>query len=392
MPVLIGGMGLGAEVGYWYLVQRKLQHAADLAAYAAAVRLAEEDEQETLERVAGYIAAESGFTVAIGTIAVNNPPLSGPNVGDEEMVEVILTEGHPRFFSALFGSEPVEVQGRAVAAISIPKICVLALSPTASNALHAQGSSSMEFQGCSIASNSTSNSSLRTEGNPTVRADCVYGSGDYRRNGPGSITTTVCESIETQHEPFPDPYVDVTFPSAAGPCVAGNVSGGTVTTSGTLANGVGFKRFCSLTLSGSVSFEPGIYIVDGNITNDGSGTVSGAGVTFAVSGNVTLSSSMAINLTAPQSGPYRGMIFFGDRDATVETHTITGSTSSTYQGAVYFPTGNLTFTGSSSVTNGCTQIIARTIFFTGSSEIRGSCGGSGTRTIAAPGGSKSLVE
>jgi len=27
--VLIGGMGLGAEVGYWYLTERKLQHAAD---------------------------------------------------------------------------------------------------------------------------------------------------------------------------------------------------------------------------------------------------------------------------------------------------------------------------------------------------------------------------
>ena len=26
-PVLIGGMGLGAEVGYWYVTQRRLQHA-----------------------------------------------------------------------------------------------------------------------------------------------------------------------------------------------------------------------------------------------------------------------------------------------------------------------------------------------------------------------------
>ena len=38
-PVLVGGMALGAEAGYWYLSQRKLQQASDLAAYAAAVQL-----------------------------------------------------------------------------------------------------------------------------------------------------------------------------------------------------------------------------------------------------------------------------------------------------------------------------------------------------------------
>jgi Putative Flp pilus-assembly TadE/G-like len=29
-PILVGGMGLGAETGYWYVTQRKLQHAVDV--------------------------------------------------------------------------------------------------------------------------------------------------------------------------------------------------------------------------------------------------------------------------------------------------------------------------------------------------------------------------
>ena len=37
-PVLIGAMGLGGEAGYWYLTQRKVQNAADVAAHAAALR------------------------------------------------------------------------------------------------------------------------------------------------------------------------------------------------------------------------------------------------------------------------------------------------------------------------------------------------------------------
>src|SRR5919107_4509602 len=36
MPALIGVAGLGAEVSYWYLVQRSMQNAADSAVIAAA--------------------------------------------------------------------------------------------------------------------------------------------------------------------------------------------------------------------------------------------------------------------------------------------------------------------------------------------------------------------
>ena len=32
-PAFVGGLGLGAEVGYWYFGQRKVQNSADVAAY-----------------------------------------------------------------------------------------------------------------------------------------------------------------------------------------------------------------------------------------------------------------------------------------------------------------------------------------------------------------------
>ena len=34
MPIFAGGLGFGAEAGLWYFNQRKLQNAADIAAYA----------------------------------------------------------------------------------------------------------------------------------------------------------------------------------------------------------------------------------------------------------------------------------------------------------------------------------------------------------------------
>ncbi len=78
-PVLIGGMGLGAEVGYWYLTERKLQHAADVSAFGAAVRLSKGDADKKLDEIALNIAKESGFDGTKGKIEVHHPPASGPN-------------------------------------------------------------------------------------------------------------------------------------------------------------------------------------------------------------------------------------------------------------------------------------------------------------------------
>ncbi|MHA1158841.1 MAG: pilus assembly protein TadG-related protein, partial [Alphaproteobacteria bacterium] len=43
LPVVIGGMVLGAEVGLWYQTQRQLQHAADTAAHGAGIRMRQGD-------------------------------------------------------------------------------------------------------------------------------------------------------------------------------------------------------------------------------------------------------------------------------------------------------------------------------------------------------------
>ncbi|MCB1970609.1 MAG: pilus assembly protein [Geminicoccaceae bacterium] len=55
-PVLVGVLGLGTEVGYWYKVQADMQRAVDLATHAGAVELAESgDEDKAIQ--AAYSAA-----------------------------------------------------------------------------------------------------------------------------------------------------------------------------------------------------------------------------------------------------------------------------------------------------------------------------------------------
>jgi Flp pilus assembly protein TadG len=89
-PVVIGGMGLGAETGYWYLKQRNLQNAADLSAHVAGVRKGVGDSKTKIDSAALAIAKAAGLTPTSGKLTVNTPPASGSNSGDGNSIEVVV--------------------------------------------------------------------------------------------------------------------------------------------------------------------------------------------------------------------------------------------------------------------------------------------------------------
>src|SRR5262249_13050961 len=64
-PVLLGAMGLGTEVAYWYWHQRAMQNAADAAAIAAAMNGGTNYATE-----AKAVAAQYGFSNGSGSIVV----------------------------------------------------------------------------------------------------------------------------------------------------------------------------------------------------------------------------------------------------------------------------------------------------------------------------------
>ena len=118
LPVVLGGMGLGTEVGYWYFNQRKVQNAADMAAYAGAVELRAGRSRSSIDTAATDAAEETGYAADRGTIVLNTPPSAGTYAGDANAVEVTVEENMPRMFTALFAEGTVDVSGRAVARIS----------------------------------------------------------------------------------------------------------------------------------------------------------------------------------------------------------------------------------------------------------------------------------
>ena len=405
MPVLVGGMGLGAESGYRYHNQRLLQHAADFAAHAGAVRKYKGDEKADIDTAATHVAVSSDYDDSVGTITVNIPPASGAFTGDPSAVEVILTETRPRLFSAIFSKEPVLIGARAVAAANGPAqpACILALSETAPAAVEVTGSTSVNLVGCSVASNSTATNSFNMKGmGGSLTADCVQSSGGS--NTTTNLTLTECDQVLNNAPPVADPYYWVQEPpDTIDPCPNTNGKGkgsgrgnkdfdyvASVDWNHPSGEVVKVMRFCNgLKAQGDITFEPGIYIIDsGDFTANATAKLTSKelagteGVTFFLTNGaeVKFNGTATLDLQAPESGPTSGILFFGDRSDSVD-HKILGNAGSELTGAIYMPAAHVQFTGNSKTASGCTQVIANTITLTGNSALAIDCDDDGTEEI-----------
>jgi hypothetical protein len=390
-PVVIGGLGLWVETGYWYFMQRQAQHIADVTAYSAGARLRAGDDLQAIRLAAQHVAVASGLDLERADLDVNIPPRSGSLAGAFDALEVVVGTRHPRWFTALFASGDVAVEGRAVIRIEGDEIaCLLALSRTAARAISITGSTSLSLRNCDVVSNSSALDGIYQTSSLT--AYCGYSVGGVVSTGPLSLSG--CEALRSNAAAVRDPYASIPQPVNSGPCYDLNSHPTTVTTiTPNHAHPIGIPsaRFCNgLDFKGSLNLMPGLYILDGGTTRFSGGTVrsastpkvSGSGVTFLLLNGARLdfSGNVQLELTAPTTGPMSGILFFGSRTTTV-SHTLNGAVGSFLGGAVYLPAADITYSGRSMTVNGCTQIIANTITLTGSSQLSSDCAIAGTRPL-----------
>jgi hypothetical protein len=227
-------------------------------------------------------------------------------------------------------------------------------------------------------------------GSASLTTGCVYAVGEYTESGSANLSLKVCDEVTENWRQIGDPYLYLPEPQANAPCQSGSIGKSNKATKVaapalTDANGIRYTRYCSLDLKGDVTFPAGLYIVDGDFSMSGNGSLSGEGVTFFIGGAVRFTGNIDIALSPPTAGVYAGILFFGDREAADVDHKLTGNSTSVIQGAIYFPAGDLEFTGSSALTNGCTQIVANTIRFTGSSGLKAQCENTGLTDIFVDG-------
>ncbi|RWM10624.1 MAG: hypothetical protein EOR72_24375 [Mesorhizobium sp.] len=373
LPVVVGGAGLGVETSYWYYSSLKLQAIADAAAYAGALEKVQGSDTAAITAAATTSAASNGL--GGGTIVVNTPPTSGPNTA-KKAVEVILNQNLDRLFTSIFTQTKVPERARAVALITdASKACVLALNPSASQAALFSGSTSVKLAGCSVMSDSIANDSIKVQGSAGLQADCLITAGGVSLSNP---VTTVCKSPITQALPASDPFVSLPAPAASNPCQ--NINSGKSTQ--TIQPGT----YCSgMNLNGNVTLSPGVYVVQGNLKINAGAVIQGSGVTIFMAGSntVSMNGNATVTLSAPTSGTYSGVLFYGDRTGTAAQSTFNGTATSLLTGAIYFPKQQVNYLGNFSGVNGCTQVVADTIQWSGNSTINQDCSSLGMKDIPA---------
>lgn len=369
LPAIVGFSGLGIDAATWYNAKHRLQSATDYAALAGAVDKSASGGTLLASHVHAVLTGNGVNVGRLSELTINTPPASGAYTGDNDAVEIIATEQAMAVFSSLIVQETPVVRARSVARVDGAGLsCVLALNPSLANAVTFGGASSTLLTGCGIATNSSHNRSISTTGAATINATSIYTAGDV--SGNGFSTTT---GIRTHQAPLDDPYGDVEVPAFSG-CTANNlaISGTATLQPGVYCGGIDFNS------GANVWLQPGVYVIDrGNVSAGSNAIIRGDGVTLIYTsstgadyGTFTGHGGATLELSAPNEGPFAGLLMFGDRNVPAATAvSINGNQHSRFHGAIYFPNQPISYSGNFTFANGCIQLIASTISFGGSSSM-----------------------
>ncbi len=185
MPVLIGFAGLGLDVTIWYLAKRQIQTAADAGAIAGAHTLAKGGTKGAAQQAVDIDVELNDFAIdATNTSTAHIPPITGAYVGDNNAIEVYVTLSQPLYFMAMFGTGPIDIEARAVAAKLAAGIgsCVMGLNETMDGTVEFSGTAVATIK-CGVTSNSDNEESMYIFGNAYLDADPVYTVGDITMQG-----------------------------------------------------------------------------------------------------------------------------------------------------------------------------------------------------------------
>ena len=338
-------------------------------------------------------------------VTVCNPPIAGPHAGDAKYVEAYVSAGQPTYFAKVFGVATETVTARAVA--------------TEISGEPGRGAGCIYTTGLPTQKLTASSSGLGTSGSVVLNAPTcgIVDNGNFVANGGKQLSVTAASiGVGGVYDPpsgsatvSPDPTTGMPY---SGDPLAGKyptptigVSQGTIKITGGTCSGTGCAA--NVTCSGATcTIQPGTYddiCIDNNQRVDFSdgGSLSGglfiitgastcsnnvefqinalatvcnsknldcsgmpgsanSGVTFYITGSasVNVDGTATVQLTAPNSGTYEGLLFYQD-PSDVTTMTLSGDGTSLYQGAIYMAntSATLNFGGNTNFNSGAAYTV-----------------------------------
>lgn len=399
LVVLMGFCALTMDVGVWYHQKRQLQLAADAGAMGGAIAKSKGLPVSTYATYDLTLNQCTGSTLCT-VVGIHNPPTSGPNTADTNAVEVILSKPANAFLSGLIMPTTPTLHARSVVTQNPVVYCNISLQGTGQG-LTMQGNPSINSPNCGFYVNSSSNTAVNMGGNPSITVSALTVVGNTDLSGASNITGNVTTGAPLLADPYSS--LSAPAPSSLNTCTQTNFSLGSNQT-----QTIGPGTYCGgITTKGNLTMTPGTYYLVGSSGKTGSagnftvngGTVTGnGGVTIVLTTNsttantfgaVSIGANSSVNLVAPTTGTYAGILFYGDRNSpTILSESFGGGGTMNVQGSIYFPKGNLTFNGNAGGTgNPCTQIVVNSLTMKGTSSFQNGCSIPG-----APGGKLKFIE
>jgi Flp pilus assembly protein TadG len=353
IPIL-GMAGVAVDYSGAASARTRLQSRTD----AAALQIAKESPtSETVQKSAqAFFATDSdGITHLSATV-------------NDTAVTVIAIRQVKTKVANVLGFEQIAVKARSMAALQSDgaPICVLGLSRTASPGVSFSCNTSFGAKGCAVYSNSRAQDALSSQGSATAEAAAFCAAG----GASGTFKPAAKASCREKEDPFAGLASPVTtgcdYSSSNATSVSPNASKSF--TPGT---------YCAtLDIKGKATFASGVYVLKNGLNIAAQAEASGAGVTFYLTGSnagFTINGGGSLNLSAPTSGAYAGVLIYQDRTANVGAkNKLNGDSNTMLKGAIYTPTQSLEVTGNAGFGDQSSfmPMIADTVSFSGSSVIQ----------------------
>lgn len=358
---LFGMTALAVDGGTAFSDRRQAQNAADAAVLAAALsKVRGGDWVATgLERAESNGYQNDGQST---TVYVHCPPENGQYAGNNEYVEVIIESTIKTTLSRVLGREQISNRVEAVTRVTSAKTAPLysgaamvALKPDGRGAFRSHGTNATVLTGSGIFVNSKDSCAFEQVGNSVINTPsgiqivggaCLHGS------------VTPANSITPGASP-------VAYPPANLPtepvCTQAAIQSGDTLSPGNWSG--------TFPPKGVTYLQSGTYCVDGMFMVNAHDTLIGNEVLIYMhSGNVHWDGNAQINLTAPRSGPYAGLLIYMPM-SNDEGLIINGNSDSSFVGTFLAPASDIQINGTAGSEGYHSQIIGYTIDLIGTADM-----------------------
>ena len=343
IPVLLGLSGGALDFMIYTNQIKRMQNAADTAVLAAAKEsslkgwsalqaqaIAQSYVDENLRDI-GAAAPSSSMAKTSGaftTITTLDQAAKTVNV------EIQMNE-YPYFFLGYFRHDPQIAVASKASVSGEMNICVIGLDKSSSETVSLSGAAKLTSPKCAIFSNSMAKDGLAAKDFSVLTSDYNCSAGGYGgasknySTQPTPDCTPVADPLAARSIPTPTScdYTNKTISAFVAILKPGVYCGG-----------------INISLNANVLFSPGTYVIkNGDLKSTLGGITAGKGVTFFFTGEgskFNFAPTTTIAFSAPETGPYAGILFYQDpKMINTVIYEVSSSSAGLLLGTIYLPNG-----------------------------------------------------